>query len=86
MMSADQGGVLQDSVPQDSAPQCSEPQDSVLQGSEPQVIVTLTEADIPGALLNEPLETHNVAALKWWLLCHDIKLPSSCRKRQLIER
>ena len=80
-MSADQGSVLQDSVHQDSVPQDSEPQDS-----EPQVIVTLTEADIPGALLNEPLETHNVAALKWWLLCHDIKLPSSCRKRQLIER
>ena len=51
-----------------------------------QVTVKLTEADIPGALLIEPLEVHNVAALKWWLLCHDIKLTSSCRKQQLIER
>ena len=78
----------QDRVPQDSVSQDSSPQDSVPQGTEPQVIVTLTEADIPGALhalLNEPLEAHNVAALKWWLLCHDIKLPSSCRKRQLIQ-
>ena len=39
-----------------------------------------------GVLLNEPLEAHNIVALKCWLLCHDIKLPSSCRKRQLIER
>ena len=78
----------QDRVPQDSVSQDSVPQDSVPQGSEPQVIVTLTEADIPGALhalLNEPLEAHNVAALKRWLLCHDIKPPSSCRKRQLIQ-
>ncbi len=31
--------------------------------------VELTEADIPGAMLEEPLEAHNVVALKWWLLC-----------------
>ena len=70
-----QDSVLHNSVPKDSVPQVS----------EPQVIVTLTEADIPGALLNEPLEAHNVAALKWWLFCHDLKLPSSCRKRQVIQ-
>ena len=49
----------------------------------PQVIVTLTEADIPGALSH--WKAHSVAALKRWLLCHNIKLPSSCRKRQLIQ-
>ena len=54
-------------------------EDSVLQDSESQVTVALTEADILGALLNESLEVHNVAALRWLLLCHDIKLPSSCR-------
>ena len=57
----------QDRVPQDSVSQDSIPQDSVPQGSEPLVIVRLTEADIPGALhalLIEPLEAHNVAALK----------------------
>ena len=84
-MFADQDRVPQDSVLQDSVLQDSVPKDSVPQGSEPQVIVTLTEADIPGGLLNEPLEAHNVAALKWWLFCHDLKLPSSCRKRQVIQ-
>ena len=40
------------------------------------VNVELTEADIPGALLGELLEAHNVEALKWWLLCRGIKVPS----------
>ena len=48
--------------------------------------VELTEADIPGASLEESLEAHNVAALKWWLLCHRIKLQSSCRKKELTVR
>ena len=30
------------------------------------ISVTLTPADIPGALLNEPLEAHAVSVLKWW--------------------
>ena len=30
--------------------------------------VELNEDDIPGAHLNEPFESHNVQALKWWLL------------------
>ncbi len=34
------------------------------------VIVELTESDIPGAALSEPLEVHTVQALKWCLLCH----------------
>lgn len=72
MMSANEGSVLQGSVPQGSVSQSSVQQGSEPEDSEPQVVVILTEADIPGALLNEPLETHNVAALKWWLLCHDI--------------
>ena len=37
----------------------------------------LTEDDIPGAALADPLESHTVPALKWWLLCHEIKVPSS---------
>lgn len=49
-------------------------------------IVTLAENDIPGASLTEPLETHTVAALKWWLLCRGIKIKSSCRKKEIIER
>ena len=31
----------------------------------------LTEDDILGAALGEPLESHTVPALKWWLLCHE---------------
>ncbi len=31
--------------------------------------VELTDADIPGAVLEEPLEARNVVALNWWLLC-----------------
>ena len=49
-------------------------------------VVELTEADIPGASLEEPLDGHNVAALKWWLLCRGIKLQSSSRKKQLVAR
>ena len=61
-------------------------QHSALQDNKPQITVALTEADISGALLNKPLEAHNVAAVRWWLLCCDIKLPSSCRKRQIRKR
>ena len=39
--------------------------------SEP-VSVELAEADILGASLNEPLDMHNVAILRWWLQCHGI--------------
>ena len=47
--------------------------------------VVLTEADIPGAFLEEPLEKHTVNALKWWLLCHGDSAPS-LKKMQLVER
>ena len=46
----------------------------------------LYEDDIPGATLSEPLESHNIAALKWWLICHGIKAKSCCRKKDIIER
>ena len=34
--------------------------------------VELTEADIPGAALQEPLESPTMPELRWWLLCHGI--------------
>ena len=40
--------------------------------------VELNEDDIPGTHLNEPFESHNVQALKWWLLCRGIKAPLFC--------
>jgi len=36
--------------------------------------VVLTPADIPGADLSEPLESHTMPALRWWLLCRGISL------------
>ena len=49
-------------------------------------VVTLLAEDIPGAELAEPLEKHPVAALRWWLLCRGIKVPTSVRKKDLIDR
>ena len=40
--------------------------------------VKLNDTDIPGAHLDEPFEAHNVAVLRWWLLCRGIKL-TSCK-------
>ena len=50
------------------------------------VTFELTEEDIPGAVLNEPLESSTVQALKWWLQCQGIQPLSSWKKSQLIER
>ena len=48
--------------------------------------VSLTEADIPGAALEEPFEKQNMEALRWWLLCRGIKLPMNANKKTLITR
>ena len=58
---------------------------STSEPSEP-AFMKLTEADILGAVLDEPLNKHNVAILRWWLLCHRIKLLHSWKKQQLISR
>ena len=46
--------------------------------------VDLTETDTPGASLEEPLHSQNVAALCWWLLCHGITPSSSVLKYYII--
>ena len=46
----------------------------------------LNESDVEGAFLAEPLDSHTVQQLKWWLTCHGCKYPSSERKPQLIAR
>ena len=46
----------------------------------------LTEQDIPGAALNEPLDQHTMPEPRWWLLCHGIQVTASLRKNQLIKR
>ena len=46
--------------------------------------VDLTETDIPGESLEEPLDSQNVSALRWWLLCHGITPLSLIVKRDEI--
>ena len=48
------------------------------------VTVALTEEDIPGAKLDEPVDRYTIPELKWWLLCRNIKAPASWKKQQLI--
>ncbi len=48
--------------------------------------VELTEDDIPGASLPEPLVQHNNQALRYWLLCRGYKAPSGMKKAELVER
>ena len=50
------------------------------------VTVKLTEVDIPGASLSEPLEMHTIPELKWWLLCRGVQPPTSWKKAQIISR
>ena len=46
----------------------------------------LTEDNVPGAKLEEPLESATVPALRRWLLCHGIQVQTSLKKSKLIER
>ena len=46
--------------------------------------VVLTEDDIPGTKLKEPLEFHTVSKLHLWLLCRGIVPTTSMKKDQLI--
>ena len=50
------------------------------------VEVKLTEDDIPGASLSEPLEARTMPKLRWWLLCRGIQPPTSMKKAQIITR
>ena len=55
-------------------------------GNSLPVSVALTAAGIPGADLSEPLESHGVQALQWWLLCRGIKnraVRNSEREREI---
>ena len=61
--------------------------DIVMAGcSQGAVSVQLTEDDIPGAKLSEPLEKHINHALRWWLFCRGIQVPVSLTKLKLIAR
>lgn len=60
--------------------------DDVAGSSSSGIVPQLTEQDIPGAFLDEPLESHTIPALRWWLLCHGIQAPTSWKKPKLIAR
>ena len=44
--------------------------------NEPEA-VQLTESEIPGAKLSDPIDSYTMAELKWWLLCRGVKVPNS---------
>ena len=48
--------------------------------------ISLSPEDIPGAVLSEPNMKHKAAALRWWLFCRGVKVPSSLKKQQLVDR
>ena len=50
------------------------------------VAVHLTEDDVRGASLVEPMEKQSIPALKRWLLCRGVEMPYSARKKQLLDR
>lgn len=48
--------------------------------------VSLTEEDIPGAMLDKPYEKQTIPALQWWLKCRGISTPSSWKKKKILDR
>ena len=48
--------------------------------------IFLSPENIPGAVLAEPYTKYTAAALRWWLLCRGVKIPSSLKKQQLVDR
>ena len=51
-----------------------------------QQVVQLTEVDVPGVLLEEPMDKHGIPALKRWLLCCGIEMSSFVCKMQLLHK
>ena len=48
--------------------------------------VDLVPSDIPGAEFSKPWEQQLMVALRWWLLCRGISVPTTWKKAKLIER
>ena len=47
--------------------------------------LTLAESHIEGACLEEPLETHTIPKLHWWLVCLGRDAPSSDKKPGILD-
>ena len=58
----------------------------IMEAGPSQQVVLLTEVDVPGASLEEPMDKHSIPALKQWLLCRGIEMSSSVRKGQLLDK
>ena len=54
--------------------------------SDQAAVIQLTECDIPGAFLSEPIDRHTMPELRWWLLCRGIQTPTSWNKQKLLSR
>jgi len=54
--------------------------------SDQATVIQLTECDIPGAFLSEPIDRHTMPELRWWLLCRGIQTPTSWNKQKLLSR
>ena len=48
--------------------------------------LTLSPEDIPGPVLYKPFARHTAAALRWWLLCRGVKVPSSLKKQLVLDK
>lgn len=49
-------------------------------------VVEMTESDIPGVLLSEPVACQTVPELRWWLLYQGIRAGTLWKKLQLVAR
>ena len=71
----------------DESESVAQPTPDTSSGNDSAIIPpVLTEQDILGAALNEPLDQHTMLELRWWLVCHGIQVTASLRKNQLIKR
>ena len=50
---------------------------TIASGDRATVVIQLSEHDIPGAFLSEPIDRHTMPELWWWLLCRGVKVPAS---------
>ena len=66
----------------DESESVAQPTPGTSSGADSETIPpVLTEQDIPGAALNEPMDQYTMPELRWWLLCHGIQVTASLREK-----
>ena len=58
----------------------------MMASSDQVTVIQLTERDIPGAFLSEPIDRPTMPELWWWLLCRGIQTTTSWKKQKLLSR